>query len=162
MKNMLMLLTIFFASNAIAEDLRLSCIVNGKSITTFFGKVDKKESVDIKNEKVDVIVSSANSNMLIKVEGGSRALSKIVSTYPMKNTNGKDKIIENYSDGNIFHIKNSFLDVQEMPVEINTDIKIDRVLGKITVKAKLDTIGMADITTNYSGNCSKVNNVNKF
>ena len=80
----------------------------------------------------------------------------------MKNSKGEDKIIANYSDKNIYHLKNSFTDVKELPVDIIKDIKIDRVLGRLTVSSTLDVIGLHTSTTSYSGNCSKINNVNKF
>jgi hypothetical protein len=68
----------------------------------------------------------------------------------------------NYSDKNIYHLRSSAVVVEDFPVRINTDIKIDRVIGRLTVNYKLEMKGLYDMTTSYSGNCSKVNNVNKF
>ena len=162
MKKILILLAILFTSNVFAEDIRLSCVVNGMAKATFFGKTEKKDDIAIKNQKVDVLLSIKDSDLFIRVDGVDRYTTNVVSTYTNENTKIKDKIIENYSDGNIYHLKNTATIVEDLPITITSDIKIDRVLGKLTVNYKLDAIRMYDLTTTYSGNCSKVNNVNKF
>jgi hypothetical protein len=151
-----------FANSAFAEDIRLSCVVNGKAIATFLGKSEQKDDVVIKNQKVDVLISIKGSDLLIRVDGANRYTTDLVSTYILEDAKIKERKIENYSDSNIYHLKNTAIVVQDLPTSITKEIKIDRVLGKLTVSSVLDTMGMSNLTKNYGGNCSKVNNVNKF
>lgn len=160
MRKIFILLVTIFANSAFAEDIRLSCVVNGKTIATFLGKSEQKDDVVIKNQKVNVLISIKGSDLLISVDGANRT--DAVSTYILEDTKIKERKIENYSDSNIYHLKNTAIVVQDLPTSITKEIKIDRVLGKLTVYSVVDTIRISNLTTNYGGNCSKVNNVNKF
>jgi hypothetical protein len=151
-----------FANSAFAEDIRLSCVVNGKAITTFLGKSEQKDDVVIKNQKVDVLISIKGSDLLIRVDDANGYTTDVVTTAVWEDTKIKERKIENYSNSNIYHLKNIAIVVQDLPITITKEIKVDRILGKLTVNSVVDTMGMSNLTKNYGGNCSKVNNVNKF
>lgn len=147
----LFIFTTFLSFSIHAKEIRLECIVNGKETIAFDGGL---KTTPIQNIKAAVLIEEENSFRRISIIGNSEIRNSAVNT----SSDSRMRIFEK-SDSKQFLISNTLTEGKDVD---KVEIKIDRVFGKIFVKASsiMDT-GLKTFTS-FNGDCSLIGNNPKF